>query len=100
MNEHAYTNTLIDAMQLIDAFTLGEFGSDSNDYTDMSRVPIAYTTIGDNDEIERQVYIDLLNYQIIREDNGNIAEIVKYNTLNELIENELTQLDFGTLIFG
>ena len=62
----------------------------------MSRVNIAYTTVGD-ENIPLQVHVDLEGYKIERELDGRPLDARQYSSLQELIENELEGLDFQEL---
>ena len=62
----------------------------------MSRVSIAYTTVGDED-IPLQVHVDFEGYKIERELTENLWDARQYSSLQELIENELEGLDFQEL---
>ena len=64
--------------------------------SDLSRVNIAYTTVGDED-IPLQVHVDLEGYKIERELDGKPLDVRQYSSLQELIENELEGLDFQEL---
>ena len=63
----------------------------------MSRVNIAYTTVGDED-IPLQVHVDLEGYKIERKLDGKPLDTRQYSSLQELIENELEGLDFQELV--
>lgn len=82
------------AKKLIDDFCFAEYGAEA-DFSDLKRVPIAYTVIGDS---EIQVFVNLIDYSVIREVNGEIVSVSKFDTLSNLIENELEYLDFEVLI--
>ena len=83
------------AKTLIDEFCAYEYASQA-DFSDLSRVNIAYTTVGDED-IPLQVHVDLEGYKIERELDGKPLDARQYSSLQELIENELEGLDFQEL---
>ena len=83
------------AKTLIDEFCAYEYASQA-DFSDLSRVNIAYTTVGDED-IPLQVHVDLEGYKIERELDGRPLDTRQYGSLQELIENELEGLDFQEL---
>ena len=58
---------------------------------------IAYTTVTD-EEIHIQVNADLVHYRIERYLDGRFLERRQYESLDELIQNELAELDFDDLI--
>ena len=58
---------------------------------------IAYTTVTDV-EIPIQVNADLIHYHIERYLDGQFLERRQYESLDELIQNELAELDFDDLI--
>ena len=84
------------AKTLIDEFCAYEYASQA-DFSDLSRVNIAYTTVGDED-IPLQVHVDLEWYKIERELDGKPLDTRQYSSLQELIENELEGLDFQELV--
>ena len=90
------TDQLDRAKTLIDEFCAYEYASQA-DFSDLSRVNIAYTTVGDED-IPLQVHVDLEGYKIERELDGKPLDARQYSSLQELIENELEGLDFQELV--
>ena len=84
------------AKTLINDFCTYDYASHA-DFSDLSRVNIAYTTVGDED-IPLQVHVDLEGYKIERELDGKPLDIRQYGSLQELIENELEGLDFQELV--
>ena len=89
------TDQLDRAKVLIDEFCAYEYASQA-DFSDLSRVSIAYTTVGDED-IPLQVHVDFEGYKIERELDGKPLDARQYSSLQELIENELEGLDFQEL---
>ena len=83
------------AKTLIDDFCTYDYASHA-DFSDLSRVNIAYTTVGDED-IPLQVHVDLERYKIERELDGKPLDTRQYSSLQELIENELEGMDFQEL---
>ena len=90
------TDQLDRAKTLIDEFCAYEYASQA-DFSDLSRVNIAYTTVGDED-IPLQVHVDLEGYKIERELDGKPLDARQYSSLQELIENELEGMDFQELV--
>ena len=83
------------AKELIDQFCQEEYDSYA-DFSDLEKVGIAYTTITD-EEIPIQVNVDLVNYRVERYLDGQFLERRQYDSLEALIQNELTDLDFDDL---
>lgn len=86
------------AKALISNYCWNEFNHDAT-FDNLADVDVAFTTIED-DEIPIEVSIDLINYRVTRflgyEDNY-VTAIEQYESLSELIENELRCLDFDSL---
>lgn len=84
------------AKEFINDFCEAEYGSPA-DFSDLEKVGIAYTTVTD-EEIPIQVNADLVHYRMERYLDGQFLERRQYESLDELIQNELTELDFDDLI--
>ncbi len=84
------------AKEFINDFCEAEYGSPA-DFSDLEKVGIAYTTVTD-EEIPIQVTADLVHYRIERYLDGQFLERRQYESLDELIQNELAELDFDGLI--
>lgn len=84
------------AKEFINDFCVAEYGSPA-DFSDLEKVGIAYTTVTD-EEIPIQVNADLVHYRIERYLDGQFLERRQYESLDELIQNELAELDFDDLI--
>ena len=85
------------AKNLIDEFCIREYDAPA-DFSDLSKVSVAYTTVGDEGQLPLQVYVDLKGCKIERELDGNPLDVRQYDTLRELIENELDSMDFQELV--
>ena len=83
------------AKELIDQFCQEEYDSYA-DFSDLEKVGIAYTTVTD-EEISIQVNVDLVNYRVERYLDGQFLERRQYDSLEALIQNELTDLNFDDL---
>lgn len=71
------------------------------DFGDLSHIEVAYTTEENpitGKESEIQTYVDLINFEIVTEIDGIVVNTIKYNTLNDFIDNELQWLDFDSLV--
>ena len=84
------------AKEFINDFCESEYGSPA-DFSDLEKVGIAYTTVTD-EEIPIQVNADLVHYRIERYLGGQFLERRQYESLDELIQNELAELDFDDLV--
>ena len=84
------------AKEFINDFCEAEYGSPA-DFSDLEKVGIAYTTVTDA-EIPVQVNADLVHYRIERYLGGQFLERRQYESLDELIQNELAELDFNDLV--
>lgn len=84
------------AKEFINDFCVAEYGNPAN-FSDLEKVGIAYTTVTD-EEIPIQVNADLVHYRIERYLDGQFLERRQYESLDELIQNELAELDFDDLI--
>ena len=80
------------AKKLIRDFCNAEYGEGEDDFENLERVPLAYTT-ADNESLGIQVYADLINPGIITclVPNGNevVVSENRYKTLGEFCDNEL-----------
>ena len=93
----AYSALMDRAKSLIDEFCIHEYDAPA-DFSDLSKVGVAYTTVGDQGQLPLQVYVDLEGCKIERELHGKPLDSWRYDTLGELIEIELEGLDFQTLV--
>ena len=96
LSEEAEPASLEIAKEFINDFCVTEYGSPA-DFSDLEKVGIAYTTVTD-EEIPIQVNADLVHYRIERYLDGKFLERRQYESLDELIQNELADLDFDDLV--
>ena len=96
MSEEPELASLEIAKEFINDFCVAEYGSPA-DFSDLEKVGIAYTTVTD-EEIPIQVNADLVHYRMERYLDGQFLERRQYESLDELIQNELAELDFDDLI--
>ena len=89
--------TLEKAKKLINDFCDREYSS-TGDFSDLHNVSLAYTTLTD-DELPIQVTADLVDFKITFELNGEKYNEEKYNSLEDLIDYELSNLDFDELVY-
>ena len=85
------------AKSLIDDFCEREYQSDA-DYTDLTRIGIAHTEDEDT-ELPIEVYVDLETYRIVTEFNKIVVSVDKYNSLDEMCERALDNLNFDDLVY-
>ena len=83
------------AKELINEYCDREFGTD-RDFEDLSSIGLAYTETEDSG-IPVQVNADLVNFRIDCYLGDYLAERRQYDSLTELISNELEGLDFNEL---
>lgn len=97
-NSSMGTNKALErAKKLINKFCDKEYGS-TGDFSDLHNVSLAYTTLTD-DELPIQVTADLVDFKITFELNGEKYNEEKYNSLEDLIDYELSNLDFDELVY-
>ena len=84
------------AKSLIESFCQEEYGS-RPDFSNLSEIGIAYTTVTD-EEIPIQVNIDLVNHRMLRYLENIMVDERRYDSLSDLIEKELENLNFSDLI--
>ena len=99
MNPHiqgGLETSLEKAMRLISEFCEKEYDSPA-DFSDLRNIGVGYTTITD-EEIDVQASVDLMRFSLNRSVGGIIVDRRKYDSLDELIRNELEHLSFEDLI--
>ena len=85
------------AKKLINDYCIAEFDHEA-EFSDLYNVGLAYTTLTD-DEIPVQVSVDLKNNVFKRFLDSYLFELKQYNSLEELINEELEWLDFSDLVY-
>ena len=86
------------AKKLIDDYCREEFHSGA-DFSDLSAVGIGHTTITD-DEIPIQAYANLTDFRVEKYLGDVLIESRQYESLAELIQGELNDLEFGDLTYA
>ncbi|MBP3333547.1 MAG: hypothetical protein J6M35_05815, partial [Clostridia bacterium] len=71
------------AKQYISSFCEAEYGDSEIEISDLSKVPIAHTTIGDED-YPVNVYADLTGFRILKYLSEDLIEVSGYGSLKEL----------------
>lgn len=84
------------AKNLINDFCVDEYSSEA-DFSDLTRVGIAYTTITDK-ELEVQVEVDLAHFQIRTLVENQVVRFTEYKSLEDMVEHGLTGLSFDDLV--
>ncbi|MDE6997300.1 MAG: hypothetical protein K2P04_05410, partial [Oscillospiraceae bacterium] len=95
--DHAEADDLETAKQLISDFCADEYQVEEVDFSNPEHIGIAYTTTED-EKHEIQVEVNLLDFSISQLVDDECVEKRSYNSLRELIDNELTDLDFDNLV--
>lgn len=94
-----YPEDVQKALDLIAKYKNDEFGyDDDTPYEDLSDIGLAFTSTNDG-EFDIDVGVDLVNFSITQRVGGTVTNERKYNTLDELIINELESLSFDDLVF-
>lgn len=81
---------------LINDFCEAEY-REGADFDDLHNVGLAFTTLTD-DELPIQVTADLIDYKITYEFDGEVYNTEQYDSIEDMIENGLTGLDFSDLV--
>ncbi|MCM1530411.1 MAG: toprim domain-containing protein, partial [Alistipes sp.] len=94
--QRTFETPLDKAKYLINSFCESEYDSQA-DFSDLREIHIAYTTLTD-DELPIQVTADLVDFKIVYEFDGEVFNTEQYDSLEDMIENGLTGLDFSDLV--
>ena len=93
-----YRNEQLEKAQtIISEFCENEYNGDA-DFGDLSKIGIAHTTTED-DLHTIQVNADLIDFTISRYIDNHLVDERRYNSLSELIENELDGMTFDDLVY-
>lgn len=84
------------AKQLINDFCETEYLKGA-DFSDLRNIGIGHTTLTDN-ELPIQVTANLVDYKITYEFDNEVFSVEEYSSLNDMIENALSVLDFNELV--
>ena len=85
------------AKRLIEEYCCREFGEDASvDFSDLSKIPLAYTTTED-EKHSIQVNVNLLDFWIETFVDDNRTKLVQYDNLNEMVNEVLPFLSFDDL---
>ena len=94
--QRTFETPLDKAKWLINDFCEAEY-REGADFDDLHNVGLAFTTLTD-DELPIQVTADLVDFKITYEFDGEVYNTEKYNSIEDMIENGLTDLDFSDLV--
>lgn len=94
--QHTFETPLDKAKYLINNFCESEYDSQA-DFSNLHEIHIAYTTLTD-DELPIQVTADLVDYKITYEFDSEVFNTEQYDSIEDMIENGLTGLDFNELV--
>ena len=87
-----------EALALINDFSFKEYGSIPNTSRTLISIPLAYTTIRENEDMEISVYCDLINQTVSTFLDGVEVEKITYANIKSMIKYFLTNLDFDSLV--
>jgi len=94
--QRTFETTLDKAKWLINDFCEAEY-REGADFSDLHNVGLAFTTLTD-DELPIQVTADLVDFKITYEFDGEVYNTEQYDSIEQMIENGLTDLDFSDLV--
>ena len=94
--QRTFETPLDKAKFLINDFCEAEY-REGADFSDLHNVGLAFTTLTD-DELPIQVTADLVDFKITYEFDGEVYNTEQYDSIEDMIENGLTDLDFSDLV--
>lgn len=94
--QRTFETPLDKAKWLINDFCEAEY-REGADFDDLHNVGLAFTTLTD-DELPIQVTADLVDFKITYEFDGEVYSTEQYDSIEDMIENGLTDLDFSDLV--
>lgn len=94
--QRTFETPLDKAKFLINDFCEAEY-REGADFDDLHNVGLAFTTLTD-DELPIQVTADLIDFKITYEFDGEVYNTEQYDSIEDMIENGLTGLDFSDLV--
>lgn len=94
--QRTFETPLDKAKWLINDFYEAEY-REVADFSNLHNVGLAFTTLTD-DELPIQVTADLIDYKITYEFDGEVYNTEQYDSIEQMIENGLTGLDFSDLV--
>ena len=94
--QRTFETPLDKAKWLINDFCEAEY-REGADFSDLHNVGLAFTTLTD-DELPIQVTADLVDFKITHEFDGEVFDTEQFDSIEDMIENGLTGLDFSDLV--
>lgn len=94
--QRTFETPLDKAKWLINDFCEAEYREEA-DFSDLHSVGLAFTTLTD-DELPIQVTADLVDFKITHEFDGEVFDTEQFDSIEDMIENGLTDLDFSDLV--
>ena len=94
--QRTFETPLDKAKWLINDFCEAEY-REGADFDDLHNIGLAFTTLTD-DELPIQVTADLVDFKITYEFDGEVYNTEQYDSIEDMIENGLTGLDFSDLV--
>lgn len=94
--QRTFETPLDKAKWLINDFCEAEYREEA-DFSDLHSVGLAFTTLTD-DELPIQVTADLVDFKITHEFDGELFDTEQFDSIEDMIENGLTDLDFSDLV--
>ena len=94
--QRIFETPLDKAKYLINEFCEGEYEQEAN-FSDLHNIGLAFTTLTD-DDLPIQITADLVDFKITYEFDGEVYNTEQYDSIEDMIENSLTRLNFDDLI--
>ena len=94
--QRTFETPLDKAKWLINDFCEAEY-REGADFDDLHNVGLAFTTLTD-DELPIQVTADLIDFKITHEFDSEVFDTEQFDSIEDMIENGLTDLDFSDLV--
>ena len=94
--QRTFETPLDKAKFLINDFCEAEY-REGADFSNLHNVGLAFTTLTD-DELPIHVTADLVDFKITYEFDGEVYNTEQYDSIEQMIENGLTDLDFSDLV--
>lgn len=94
--QRTFETPLDKAKFLINNFCEAEY-REGADFSDLHNVGLAFTTLTD-DELPIQVTADLVDFKITYEFDGEVFDTEQFDSIEDMIKNGLTDLDFSDLV--
>lgn len=94
--QRTFETPLDKAKWLINDYCEAEY-REGADFSDLHNVGLAFTTLTD-DELPIQVTADLVDFKITHEFDGEVFDTEQFDSIEDMIENGLTGLDFSDLV--